>query len=51
VNLDVGNEAGHEYEIKRAVSGHLVGDADVAAPGVASFWQCHVNASSYGVDS
>ena len=35
VHLEVREEAGHEDEVDRAVAGHLVGDAQVAAAGVA----------------
>jgi hypothetical protein len=39
--LDVGNKAGHEDEIEGAVADDLIGDAQIAAPGVAGFRRDH----------
>ena len=36
VELEVGDEPGHEHEVERALADHLVGDVDVAALRVAS---------------
>ena len=39
--LDVGNEARNEDQVKRAVADHLVGNVHIAAFRVACFRRCH----------
>jgi hypothetical protein len=45
MHVEIGDVTGDEDEIDRPVADHLIGDADVAALGVAGLWHSHATAS------